>query len=164
MRVKLVCITAIMTFILFIHIPLFNRFTITDENSGKIVFQDKIEKYQNFYTSFTHSVNRTPVNEYYEISQGMFLLKKAAFYSYGAGMPEAGEYGSSQPKIVDGLVQIDHIDKVFKSLTIFAGTYADHSLNTKNKKISFSQLVKPQTSVTFEVKRISTFAIIRLQW
>lgn len=162
MRYKIVGLFVIMLLILAVCVPSVERFTLTDEKSGNIVFQDKVEKYIEFYTSFTHSVNRTPVNEYYRITEGTLVLEKATFYSYGAGMPEIGEYGSSEPIIENGLIQMNNINKTFKRFTVYAGTYADHSLNTQNSKISFTQLVKPQTPVTFEVKKVSLFTILRL--
>jgi hypothetical protein len=164
MRTKIVCLVVIVMLIAAGSIPLFERLTITDENSGYVVFQDRVENYREFYTSFTHSVNRTPVNEYYRISEGRLLLLKATFYSYGAGMPEIGEYGSSEPSIVNGMVLIDNINKEFQRFTIFARTYANHSLNTENSEIFFSQFVEPQTSVTFEVKRVSLITVLRFYW
>jgi hypothetical protein len=144
-----------------VNMPYFERFTITDVGSGNIVFKDRVDKYREFYTSFTHSVNRTPVNEYYEISGDKLILVRATFSSYGAGMPEAGEYGSGKPKIIDGIVQMENINKEFKRFVIFAGTYANHSLNTMNSKIYFSSFVEPQSSVAFEVKKISIAALAR---
>lgn len=164
MKIKIVFLIAIIILITAGNVPLFERFTITDENSGYIVFQDKIEKYREFYISFNHSVNRTPVNEYYRISEGKLLLVKSTFYSYGAGMPEIGEYGSSEPKIINGMVQIDNINKEFQRFTIFAGTYANHSMNTNNNNIPFSRFVEPQTPVTFEVKEVSLISILRSYW
>ncbi len=164
MRIKAVCVFLIIALIAAGTVPIFERFTITDEKSGYVVFQDRVEKYRDFYTSFTHSVNRTPVNEYYRISGGKLVLEKATFYSYGAGMPEVGEYGSSVPTIIDGMVHIDNINKEFKRFTVFAGTYANHSLNNNDSQILFSQFVEPQTPVTFEVKRVSLITVLRSYW
>jgi hypothetical protein len=164
MRIRIVYLVLIIMLIAAGSMPLFERFTITNEKSGYVVFQDRVEKYREFYTSFTHSVNRTPVNEYYKISEGKLVLEKTTFYSYGAGMPEIGEYGSSEPSIVNGMVLIDNINKEFQRFTIFAGTYANHSLNTDNSEVFFSQFVKPQTPVTFEVKRVSLITILRSFW
>lgn len=160
MRFKTLLLAIIIILIVSGNVPLIQRFTITDEKSGRIVFQDSVERYREFHTSFTHSVNRTPVNEYYRIAKDKLVLEKATFYSYGAGMPEVGEYGSGVPSIKDGMVQIDSINKEFKRFTIYAGTYANHSLNNNDTKIFFSQFVKPQTPVTFEVKNVSVFSII----
>lgn len=161
MRFKIISSVLIVVLIVAGSMPLFQRFTITDEKSGLVVFQDRVDRYKEFYTCFTHSVNRTPVYEYYRIAGDMIILEKATFYSYGAGMPEVGEYGSGVPSIKNGMVQIDNINKQFKRFTLFAGTYADHSLNTERTKITFKQFVKPQTPVTFEVKRVSMFTVIR---
>ena len=164
MRNKGIFLIVIIVLIILLISPIFERFTITDGKSKTIVFQDKIEKYRAFYISFIHSVNKTPVNEYYSISDDKLILEKATFYSYGAGMPEAGEYGGGAPTVVDGMVQIDNIDKEFKNFTYISGTYASHSLNTDNSKIFFSEFVKPQTPVTFEVKKISIITIIKSYW
>lgn len=161
MKIKVVYLIISILLIALIITPLFQRFTITDGKSGNIVFQDRVEKYNDFYISFIHSVNKTPVYEYYSISEDEFILERATFSSYGAGMPEAGEYGSGAPSIVNGMVQLDNIDKKFKNFTYISGTYANHSLNTDDNKIFFSKLVKPQTSATFEVKKISIITIMR---
>lgn len=150
--------------IIAVNVPILNRFTMADESSGHIIFQDKAEKYKEFYISFTHSVNRTPVNEYYRISGDKLILEKGDFYSYGAGMPEAGEYGSSKPVVAGGVVQINNINKEFKKVTYFAGTFANHNLNAKGTKIFFTELVKPQTPVTIEVKKISVITILMSYW
>lgn len=162
MKVKTLVIVLIAAMLAIGYMPVFTRFTISDERSGHIAFQDKPENYREFYVSFTHSVNRTPVNEYYRISGDKFVLEKATFYSYGAGMPETGEYGSGKPSIKDGMVQIEGINKTFKKFTYIAGTYANHSLKTADTQIAFSSFVKPQTPVTFEVKKISLITMLRL--
>jgi hypothetical protein len=147
-----------------VNVPVIERFTITDGKSGRIVFLDKVEDFREFYTSFIHSVNKTPVDEYYRISDGTFILEKAIFYSYGAGMPELGEYGSSMPRIIDDMVLIDNINKEFEKITIYAGIQANHTLNTQNGKIAFLQLVEPQTPVIFEVRKVSFSKILRFFW
>lgn len=164
MRIKKAYLIAVIAVIIALCIPMFERFTITDNKSGYIVFQDKLKKYEEFYVSFTHSVNRTPVNEYYRVSGDKLILEKSSFYSYGAGMPEVGEYGSGEPSIVNGVVQLNKINKEFEKFTYFAGTYANHSLNTDNTKIYFTQFVKPQTPVTFEIKKVSIITLLRTYW
>ncbi len=160
MKKRAVLFGVIIALSITVNVPLFERFTITDEKSGDIVFLDKVENYREFYTSFTHSVNRTPVNEYYKISGSSLVLVKATFHSYGAGMPEAGEYGSGSPSLVNGVVQIDDINKTFRRFTIFAGTSAGHTLNNDGGKVPFTQFVKPQTPVTFEVKKVSLVTLL----
>jgi hypothetical protein len=160
MKIKVVYLIVIIIVITAVNMPILERFTITNEKSGHIVFQDRVENFKEFYISFIHSVNKTPVNEYYSISEGKLILKRATFYSYGAGMPEIGEYESDEPRIVNGQIQLDNINKRFDKFTYFAGTYANHSLNIDNTQILFSQFVKPQTPVTFEVKKISIITLL----
>jgi hypothetical protein len=160
MKIKIVYLIVMIVAITAVNMPILERFTITNEKSGHVVFQDRVDRYKEFYISFLHSVNKTPVNEYYSISEGKLILKKATFYSYGAGMPEIGENGSDEPRIVNGQIQLENIDKEFEKFTYFAGTYANHSLNIDKTQILFSQFVKPQTPVTFEVKKISIITLL----
>lgn len=160
MKIRIVFLILIISLIISMNVPILKRFTITDEESYTVLI-DKAENYREFYISYNHSVNRTPVNEYYRIDDGTFILDKATFYSYGAGMSETGEYGSANPVVVNNMVLIDDIDKEFKRFTVYAGVFANHCLNTGSKKIYFSQIVKPQTSVTFEVKKVSLYQILK---
>lgn len=161
MRKKIYLLIIIVAAIGVGNLPILERFTVTGQKNGVIVFQEKTERVKEFSIGFTHSVNRTPVNEYYRISHDKLELYKATFYSYGAGMPEAGEYGSSMPKVVNGVVEINDMHREFNKVTYFVGTYANHSLNIGDRHILLVQLVKPQTPVAIEVKRISAAASIR---
>lgn len=164
MRYRIVSLIAVVVLLAAVNTPIIERFTITNGKTGRIVFADKVENFEEFHTSFIHSVNKTPVDEYYRIVNGTFILEKAVFYSYGAGMPELGEYGSSMPRIIDDTVLIDNINKEFEKITIYAGVQANHTLNTKNGEIAFLQLVEPQTPVIFEVRKVSVLTILSSFW
>lgn len=141
-------------------IPLFSMFTITDAETGKIVFADREIDNKKFYTSFIHSVNRMPVNEYYRIEDNHFVVYKTTFYSYGAGMPDFIDY-KQRPVLIDGMVHIDNLNIKMDSFSIFVGTIANHSLNINNTTYYLSDFVEPGKSATFKIKKVSLYALLR---
>lgn len=145
-----------------INIPIFMRFTISDGKTQRIAFVKDIHAIETFYISFKHSVNRTPVNEYYRIDNGKFVAYKTTFYSYGAGMPEYVPGGREKVSVdKDGLVQIDNMDREMKSFTVYVGTYADHYIYYNDKKMRLALLIEPQTPAVFEIKRVSVLQLFR---
>lgn len=141
--------------------PVFERFTITDGSVNKIVYVAKIADAKEFYISFKHSVNRTPVNEFYKIENNSFIVYKTTFYSYGAGMPEYAQGGKEKISFEDGLVLIENIDRELKSFGVMVGTYADHMIFFEDKNYHLSQFVKPQKPAIFKIKKVSLFTLLR---
>lgn len=141
-------------------IPMFNMFTITDVESGVVVYVNKLSNIQEFNTSFIHSVNRMPVNEYYKIIDNKFVVYKTTFYSYGAGMPDFEDLGQ-KPVLKDGMICIDNLNINMESFSIFVGTIANHSLNFDNKTYYLSQFVKPGKSALFKIQKVSLYTLLR---
>lgn len=146
--------------IIIFFIPMFNMFTITEAESGTVVYVNKLLNMREFYISFIHSVNRTPVNEYYKIINNQFVVYKTTFYSYGAGMPDFEDLGQ-KPILKDGMVCIDNLNINMESFSVFVGTIANHSLNFNNKTYFLSQFVKPGKSVIFKIRKVSLYTLVR---
>ncbi|MGD9569347.1 MAG: DUF1850 domain-containing protein [Sedimentibacter sp.] len=156
----LFCFVALLISILFI--PFFKQFTIINGKTNNIVFSRSIDSYKDFYISFIHSVNKTPVNEYYRIEHDKFIAYKTTFYSYGAGMPEISEIPGAQIKFNEyGLIEIDNINREFIEFTYMVGTYADHTLHTESESFKLEKYVEPQEPALFKISRVSIFDIFR---
>lgn len=154
-----VSIMIVVTFIFFV--PFIEQFTISNAKTNNIVYYDCVDKFENFYISFIHSVNRTPVNEYYKIKGNKFVVYKTTFYSFGAGMPDGSELPNANMKLSDGFVEIDDINREINEFTYFVGTYAGHTLNAKNEKFKLEKYVEPQEPALFKIKRVSIYDILR---
>lgn len=152
----------ILLFVLIINLPLFSRFTISNGKTGETVFIDDIKDIEEFYISFRHSVNRTPVNEFYKIKNNKFIVYKTTFYSYGAGMPEYEPESKQKITVVNGLVQIENINRELEYFTTMVGTYADHQLNYKGKSLRLACYIEPQNPAEFRIKRVSALEIMRV--
>ena len=162
MRKSLFIVLLILITLIIFFIPLIEQFTISNGKTDKIVFSDSIDNYKEFYISFIHSVNRTPVNEYYRIEDNKFFVYKTTFYSFGAGMPDGSENPNAHMKFNEnGLVEIDNIDRELKEFTYMVGTYANHTLHAVSKSFKLEKYVEPQEPALFKIRRVSIYHILR---
>lgn len=160
MNNKHILITIAALIIIVLFIPMFNMLTITDVESGSIVFVDRAFENKEFYTSFIHSVNRMPVYEYYRIVEDHFVVYKTSFYSYGAGMPDFEDY-KQKPVLKDGMVHIDNLNIKMDSFSIFIGRVANHSLHIDNKTYKLSDFIEPGKTAHFKIQKVSLFVLLR---
>lgn len=147
--------------ILLLFLPIFNKFTITNGSTNNLVFVGGLKDFENFDVDFTHSVNKTPVKEFYKIVDRSFNLYKAEFFSYGAGMSDGNDLDKA--KISHGEnneIYLD-LDEGFEIITYYVGTVADHRLNYKDKTIHFNQLLKAQSPAVLQVKKVSIYEILK---
>lgn len=143
-------------------LPVFQMFTITAQGSKQPIFIRSISTVRSFHISFTHSVNKTPVEEYYRIENGRFVLYKTVFSSYGAGMPELkNEYNFG---IEDGKITITNLDTTLSDFSVFVGTIASHRLHFSGGELYLAEIAPPQSLLKFEVKCVSLLAIISVKW
>lgn len=159
---KIGILLVLIVFIIILFIPIIEQFTISNDKTDNIVFSDSIDNYKSFYISFKHSVNRTPVNEYYRIEKNKFVAYKTTFYSYGAGMPDGSENPDADMTINDdGLVEINNINREFSEFTYMVGTYSEHTLHTENESFKLEKYVEPQKPAVFKIRRVSIYHILR---
>ncbi len=151
----------ILSAIIFLFVPSIERFTISNGNTNETVFMGSLDDYRNFHISFLHSVNRTPVNEFYKIDGNKFIVYKTTFYSYGAGMPDGSDNPDIHMTFKEGMVEINDIDRELKEFTYMVGTYADHTLHTDSISIKLEKFIEPQQPAVFQIKRCSIFNILR---
>lgn len=148
-------------FLFIIFFPFQSKFTISNGNTDEIVYIGNLEDYTTFHISFIHSVNRTAVREYYKIEEDKFILYKAEFYSYGAGMSDGSDLPNSKLSHgEDGLVILDFNNK-FKKITYYVGTIADHTLYFGDKELMLKDILEPQDPAVFKIKNVSIYTILR---
>lgn len=146
-----------------LFLPIFSKFTITNGSTNDLVFVGGLKDFENFDVDFTHSVNKTPVKEFYKIAGKGFNLYKAEFSSYGAGMSDGNDLDKA--KISHGEnneIYLD-LDEDFEIITYYVGTVADHRLNYKDKTIHFNKLLEVKSPAVLQIKRVSVFDILRVK-
>lgn len=83
-----------------------------------------------FCLSYTHSVNKGRVHDFYRVLQdGSLLLDKTVFVSYGAGMPEPAETAGAVFSVTDQGYCLSNINRKLDKLLMAVGVTARHSIS-----------------------------------
>ncbi|ELV06408.1 DUF1850 domain-containing protein [Brachyspira hampsonii] len=138
--------------------PLFPRLVLNSVKNNKVNFIFNINK-KEFLISYTHSVNKGRIRDYYIINDNNdIVLEKTRFVSYGAGISDP--QGDENIIITDDYIEINNINKVIKDLYLFIGIVADHRIEFDGKEIKLDTLFKPQINIKIQYKKVSLFKMI----
>ncbi len=103
-----------------------------------------------FSVGFIHSVNKSPVTDFYEIREDGIYVVKTIYYGFGAGVQtelegsETLEYGEDGSMIVSGF------DRRMEDLIYFVGTVSDHTLTLQDgEEISLRDMCGRNAMVRF---------------
>ena len=113
-----------------------------------------------FIISYTHSVNKGRIHDYYKCDKkkGGLVLQSMYFVSYGAGIPEPEEIpGATFTKLDDSYI-ISNINRFVPKLVMAVGVIADHTFAVDDAdfiEIPLKDFFEPQTSLIFEIEKIS---------
>lgn len=97
-----------------------------------------------FTTVYVHSVEKTPVLEFFQVKGYSILLEKTFFSSYGAGLP-LEEKGFNH---VDDLFVVQDIEKTFSQIYFRVSMTPDQYLLVRERKILFHQILSPGQRLT----------------
>ena len=123
---------------------------------------------EGFIISYTHSVNKGRVHDFYRPAKdGGLELYKTEFVSYGAGIPEPEETSGAVFTVTDDGYFIENLNRYLPRLTMAVGLIANHSLAAgsdfyEQREYFLTSFFEPQTSIILEIKRISLFKYMRL--
>ena len=145
-------IIVLLALIIILFIPIFPKLLINNK-----IFN--IEK-REFIISYTHSVNRGRVRDYYIIKSKYIILSKTRFMSYGAGIPEPEK--RQKFRETEDYIEISDINRKIDNLYLFVGTIANHKIEIDEKKIELKEIFKPQENIKIEYKILSIFEYIKL--
>ncbi len=126
------------------------------KNPSEKVYYRSMEN--GFIISYTHSVNKGRVHDFYQIEKnGNLTVKKTVFVSYGAGIPEPEETKGAVFEWTNDGYQISGLNRSVPQLLMAVGVIAEHSISFDNLQNEFflKDFFKPQTSVLFKVKKVS---------
>ncbi|WP_306054707.1 DUF1850 domain-containing protein [Natronococcus wangiae] len=60
---------------------------VDDQDSGERLLERPVDDGQTVVLSYTHSVEKTPVRDVYEVDDDALRMVRMEFYSFGAGLP-----------------------------------------------------------------------------
>ncbi len=111
-----------------------------------------------FIISYTHSVNKGRIHDYYKCDkkQGGLILQSMYFVSYGAGIPEPEEIPGATFVALDNSYIISDINRFVPELVMAVGVIAEHSFAPAGQdEVFLKDYFAPQTSLIFKIKKIS---------
>ena len=125
---------------------------LVNGKTGKEFARYPVRVGDGFSIGFIHSVNQSPVTDYYEIRKDGIYVVKVAYYNFGAGVltelegNEKLEYGE------DGSMTVTGIDRKMDDLVYFVGTVSDHTLVLNEKdSVSLRDLCGRNAMVRFSL-------------
>ena len=120
---------------------------ILDTNSGKIYGRWPLEENEEFAIEFIHSVNQSPVKEFFGVENRTIRPKAVLFSSFGAGMLSDLEEGMSISQDGEAMV-ISGFNYSYKELNYIVGTVSDHLLFINGETVSLRDLCGRNAHIT----------------
>ena len=124
---------------------------ILDSGSGKVYGRWPLEENEEFAIEFIHSVNQSPVREFFGIENKMIRPMAVRFSSFGAGMQSDLEEGMSISRDGDAMV-ITGFKSSYKELNYIVGTVSDHVLFVNGKTVSLRDLCGRNAHITIHIR------------
>ncbi len=119
---------------------------------------------EGFIISYTHSVNKGRVHDYYRATKkGSLQLYKTQFVSYGAGIPEPEETPGAVFTVTKDGYFIENIEREVPRLLMAVGIIANHSISVGqdlSTEYFLTDYFPPQTGIILEIKRVSLLTYI----
>jgi len=124
---------------------------IRNADSGKVYGRWPLEENGEFSIEFIHSVNQSPVREFFGAEDGMIRVKAVRFFSFGAGMQSDLEGGLTFSRDGDAMV-LSGYKTTLKELNYIVGTVSDHLLFINGETISLRQLCGRNAHINIRIK------------
>ena len=120
---------------------------VRDTGTGRIYGKWPLNEHEEFAIEFVHSVNQSPVREFFRIENGMIRSTSVRFFSFGAGMQSHLEDGQTLSRDGDVMV-LSGLSASFKELNYIVGTVSDHLLIINDEIVSLLELCGRNAQIT----------------
>ena len=145
----------------FFFLPAVRILSVSSRKNPVQAFYSAAACKEGFIISYTHSVNKGRVHDFYRPAKdGGLELYKTEFVSYGAGIPEPEETPGASFKVTTDGYFIEDLNRFVPRLTMAVGLIANHSLAFGSdfygqREYYLTSYFEPQTSIILEYKKIS---------
>ena len=138
----------------FLYLNRPGHLVLINEETKEEIARYPARKGDTFGIGFIHSVNKSPVTDYYEIRSDGIYVVKTVYYGFGAGVQTQLEEGQKMEYGEDGSMIITGFDRRMDDLVYFVGTVSDHTLTLDDgQQISLRDLCGRNTKVRFSYKK-----------
>lgn len=131
--------------------------TVRNAETGQLYARYPISNGDWFSIGFIHSVNKSPLTDYYEIRDDKIFVEKTVYYGFGAGVQTEIEDGQTLEYGEDGSMIVSGFHKEIPDLVYIVGTVSDHTLVVNGgEEISLRELCGRHSKVRFSIEEFST--------
>ncbi len=107
---------------------------VADADSGEHLLEVPVNDGDEVVLSYTHSVEKTPVQDVYVVNGTDLQMDKMVFHSYGAGLPATEPVEQTD----DGFVV--QANESYEKLPVVPGSIADHTLIVGDEQYDLVEL------------------------
>lgn len=126
---------------------------LINDETDEVIASYPVKIRDSFGVSFIHSVNNSPVTDWYEIRKDGIYVVKTVYYGFGAGVQTSLEGNETLEYGDDGSMIVTGFDRKMDRLLYIVGTVSDHTLIINDtERISLRDLCGRNTRVRFECK------------
>ena len=126
---------------------------LLDGDTGEVYGKFEADIDSRFSVTFIHSVNKSAVEEVYQIKEDGIYLEECIYSAFGAGVATEVEDGQTLTYTDDGKMIISGFDRKIDNLSYIVGTVSDHVLKINDEEISLRDLCGRNSVVHFQYKK-----------
>ena len=131
-KAKIIAAAALAVFVIVAAVVFFycrsGWFTLRNADTGELYQRFLVHDGEGFSVGFIHSVNKSPLTDFYEFREHGIYVVKTVYYGFGAGVQTQLEEGQHLEYGDDGSMIITGFDKKIPDLIYIVGTVSDHTL------------------------------------
>ncbi len=134
-------------------LPKNGSLVLLDGDTGEVYGKFEADIDSRFSVTFIHSVNKSAVEELYQIKEDGIYLEECIYSAFGAGVATEVEDGQTLTYTDDGKMIISGFDRKIDNLSYIVGTVSDHVLKINDEEISLRDLCGRNSVVHFQYKK-----------
>lgn len=156
-------IVAALGIVLILLMPVTPRLLIIHD--GVSVLFMNVSDGECFVIRYTHSVNRSEVDDTIERSGSNLIVRSSLYQTFGAGIPVGDDIingksaGTSLTKTENGLL-LDGIDTTYKEINLLCGTYSNHRIIADGKQYILKDIVGEKELIKIKIEHVSLLRLI----
>lgn len=144
-----ICAVAVAFFVW--HGLTMRRLVVFNEDAGQAIVTRGVDDGYTFSVSFIHSVNKSNVEEIYEVRGDEIYLTGCVYRAFGAGVADVLEDGWELSYDDDGNMIISGMDRKMDRLSYIVGTVYDHFLQLPDERINLREQAGRNATVAFNL-------------
>lgn len=140
-------------FIIGLRVHLSKQYLVLMGENNQIYQKLPISENEEFSIEFVHSVNQSPVIDYYKVAEGEIYVTATKYYGFGAGVQTELKGNETLTYTEDNGMLITGINQKMEHLTYVVGMVSDHVLHYRGQRISLKEVCNKGAMVEFIVQQ-----------